>query len=386
MLARRAILMCALCPAMSRAQICDGAVKPLAPSRDLYCIELIAAPGIEGASGRVELGRRPGPFTIDVTAGGDLRYAPTISLAGLPASASLGSFSTYIAWVATPLMYPVTRLGVVANGRAVLPSIALDKFVVLVTAESSPDAREPTGRIVLRGASPSTRLQPPDLIQFAIGATRDSIDAHAHHQMGVPVPQGAVVWTGVPMPPGLSMLPAEMLLRPRVAPYLPRPSLGAPLARPRQLMRFAAADTVRLTAGIVRRNFKGRTVTMFGFNEQYPGPLLLVPQNANLTVELTNALDQPTTIHWHGVRLENANDGVPDITQPAVQPGQRFVYHVHFPDAGIYWYHPHVREDVQQDLGLYGNMLVRSPRGDYYGLAHREEVLMLDDLLLDDNG
>jgi FtsP/CotA-like multicopper oxidase with cupredoxin domain len=69
-----------------------------------------------------------------------------------------------------------------------------------------------------------------------------------------------------------------------------------------------------------------------------------------------------------------------------VAPGERFTYRLRFPDAGIYWYHPHVREDIQQDLGLYGNLLVRSPRPDYFSPAHREEVLMLDDLFMGDEG
>ena len=76
----------------------------------------------------------------------------------------------------------------------------------------------------------------------------------------------------------------------------------------------------------------------------------------------------------------------PGVTQPLVPPGGRFTYRVHFRDAGIYWYHPHHREDIQQDLGLYGNMLVRSPNPNYYGPANREESLMLDDLLVDADG
>jgi FtsP/CotA-like multicopper oxidase with cupredoxin domain len=192
----------------------------------------------------------------------------------------------------------------------------------------------------------------------------------------------------VPMPPGISMLPAEMTLRPNVAPYLPRvaDTTAVPLVKPRQLVRLAAGDTLRLTAGIVRRPFKGQTLTMFAFNGQHPGPLLQVAQGAEVTVELTNALDQPTTVHWHGIRLDNAFDGVPDLTQRAVAPGERFTYRLRFPDAGIYWYHPHVREDIQQDLGLYGNLMVRSPRRDYFSPANREEVLMLDDLLIGDDG
>jgi FtsP/CotA-like multicopper oxidase with cupredoxin domain len=91
-------------------------------------------------------------------------------------------------------------------------------------------------------------------------------------------------------------------------------------------------------------------------------------------------------VHWHGVRLDNRFDGVPHVTQHPVAPGDSFRYQVKFPDAGLYWYHPHHREDLQQDLGLYGNMLVRDKQKDAYGPAHREEILMLDDLLLGDGG
>ena len=69
-----------------------------------------------------------------------------------------------------------------------------------------------------------------------------------------------------------------------------------------------------------------------------------------------------------------------------MNPGDTFRYRIFFRDAGIYWYHPHHREDIQQELGLYGNMLVESPRADYFGPAHREAVLMLDDLLLGEAG
>ena len=330
---------------------------------------------------------RPGPFTVDVTASGVLRFSPVITLEGLPAPAALGPYSTYVVWLATPVMDPITRLGEVRNGRVQLPPIALDKFIILVTAEPSAAVTSPTGRFVLRGASPSTRLQPADLMQFTIGATREPESEHMHHAPATPNARGdSARWTTVPMPPNLQMLPAEMTLRPRVAPYLPSADPSSPLARPRELIRLRNGDTLRLRAGLVRRTFKDQTVTMFAFNGQYPGPLLQIPQGAEIIVDLTNALDQPTTVHWHGVRLDNRFDGTPDLTQQPVPPGGRFIYHLRFPDAGIYWYHPHVREDVQQELGLYGNMLVRSPRPDYFSPAHREEILMLDDLLLNNDG
>lgn len=112
---------------------------------------------------------------------------------------------------------------------------------------------------------------------------------------------------------------------------------------------------------------------MYGFNGEHPGPLIRVDQGATIVVQFQNAIDQPSAVHWHGVRLDNQFDGVPGITQPLVPPGGRFTYRVHFRDAGIYWYHPHHREDIQQDLGLYGSMLVRSPNPNYYGPANREE-------------
>ena len=233
--------------------------------------------------------------------------------------------------------------------------------------------------------------------QFVYGAMVDApaTSAPAPHDMarmhdghGAPdtATRGAR-WTTVPMTPGLQMLASEMALKPDIGAYLPvAPDGGAPRARPRELVRLRSGDTLRLVAQLVTRSFKGRPYTVYGFNGQYPGPLLQVAQHSDVVVELTNAIDQPTAVHWHGVRLDNHFDGVPGLTQDAVPPGGRFVYHLRFPDAGIYWYHPHVREDSQQDLGLYGNILVRSPRPDYFGPAHREEILMLDDLLLNDAG
>lgn len=395
-------------PILSAVQFsCDSSAtahpRSSAPSRDLYCIELIPARGIIGPSGRVELLMRAGPFTIDVTASGALRYSPVMTIAGLPAPATLGGYTTFVGWAATPGMERVQALGVARNGRVALSPITFDKFIILVTAEVSPNVREPTGRLVLRGASPSTRLQPPDLMQFGLGSVRDTGGAEAMHAVGGHAAGGHAArghagnargqehggvtrWTSVPMPANLQMLPAEMALRPDVAPYLPRANSTLQRARPRELVRLRSGDTLHLTAGMVQRAFKGQTLTMFAFNGQYPGPLLQVAQGAEVVVQLTNTLDQPTSVHWHGVRLDNRFDGVPHLTQHPVAPGGTFAYHLRFPDAGIYWYHPHVREDVQQDLGLYGNILVRSPRADYFSQVHREEVLMLDDLLLNDDG
>ncbi|HEY9507872.1 MAG TPA: hypothetical protein VIQ27_18095, partial [Gemmatimonadales bacterium] len=191
---------------------------PLAPSRDLYCIELVAAPGLDGAAGTVELGQVPGPFTVAVTAEGFPRHRLTLDASGLPVPASLGRFATYVAWAAPPAMHPVLRLGEVANGRTTLGDVDLEKFVVLVTAERSAWVKEPGGKVVLRGQSPSTRLFPPDLLEFSIG--RMGAGGHAGHA-GHDSSAADLRWGGVPMPPGLTMLPAEMSLRPDLTPFLP---------------------------------------------------------------------------------------------------------------------------------------------------------------------
>jgi FtsP/CotA-like multicopper oxidase with cupredoxin domain len=372
-------------PATAQQRPCDPPA-PLGPSRDLYCIELVPAPGIDQASGLVELGHVPGPFTVAVTPDGRPRHQLVLSVSGLPSPGSLGKYRTYVAWVASPAMHPIQRLGEIANGRADLGAVELEKFVFLVTAEASRRVKEPAGRVVLRGQSPSTRLFPPDLLQFSIGQMGQGNGAghHTHGHDATPDDSGAARWTTVPMPPGLQMLPAEMALRPEVTPFLP--SGPAPPARPREIVRVEQGDTLRLEAGLVRRNLKGKSYTMYAFNGQYPGPLIEAVRGSEITVAFSNRLPVPTTVHWHGIRLDHRSDGVPDLSQPVVPPGGEFTYRLRFPDAGIYWYHPHVREDSQQELGLYGNLLVRSGLAEEYGPANREAVLMLDDILIGDDG
>ncbi len=189
----------------------------------------------------------------------------------------------------------------------------------------------------------------------------------------------------IPMPPGMPMIPGLVGITPPVTPFLPGQGVDPatlPLAKPGTVVRLADGDTLDLTAMLVRRTIRGRTFTMYGFNGQVPGPLLRVPQNATIIIRYRNRIDLPGTVHWHGVRLDNRFDGVPGVTQAPVAPGDSFTYRVHFPDAGIYWYHPHVREDIEQSMGLYGNMLVDSPDRDYYSPANREEALVLSDLLI----
>ena len=191
------------------------------------------------------------------------------------------------------------------------------------------------------------------------------------------------------MDPNMLMLPGLEGTVPVVGPFLPGMGLDPgtlPEARPSELVALGDGDTLDIVVSMVRRSLSGHEMIMYAYNGQHPGPLIKAPQAATVVVRVTNEIEMPTTIHWHGVRLDNRFDGVPDVTQEVIERGESFTYEVRVPDAGMFWYHPHVREDVQQDLGLFGNLLVTSPDPDYYGPAHREEVFVLDDILMDERG
>ena len=143
---------------------------------------------------------------------------------------------------------------------------------------------------------------------------------------------------------------------------------------------------ITISAGYVKKEIAGNEIRMLAYNGMVPGPTIKVKQGSSLTIEFVNNLDEETTVHWHGIRLKNEFDGVPGVTQEAIKPGEKFTYALEFPDAGVYWYHPHVREDYQQELGLYGNIIVEPKEEDYFSPANREETLILDDILIEKGG
>jgi FtsP/CotA-like multicopper oxidase with cupredoxin domain len=372
--------------ALQPAPSCAAAGSAGGPDPDLYCIELLPAASVDGPSGTAQLLAPPSPFGVAVSAAGEHQYDIQFDVQGLPAPSTLGAYRTYIAWATTPQMHPVIKLGPIGNGRTTLGRIAFDRTLILITAEASTSVTERSGRLVLRGTSAAVRMQPHDLAFLLAGLLDRSdapADAHAHHTTG-DTPSGG--WTPPSMHPSVTMPPALMTLRPDVAPYAIARDAAAPLARPRELLQLRSGASITLEAAPVRRVLFGRTVTMLGFNGQYPGPLIQVDQRSTIQVRFINRTDFPTAMHWHGVRLDNRFDGAPHVTQDPVPPGGTFDYTIHFPDAGIYWYHPHHREDVLQDLGLYGNLLVRSRDPGFFAPANREEVLMLDDLLMGEAG
>jgi suppressor of ftsI len=395
--------------ALPVSQGCTSRTDAVQPAPRQYSIELVPGPGIAGGTGRVSLTWAPSPFGVSVSPDGHMVYSLTLVLNGLPAPRTLGPYDTYVAWVAEPLFgtpaaYNTTpevrdyadrvrwtfrseqKLGVVANGATDCGPVALDKFLVLITAEESGSVSERRGYVVFRGYSPSTRLQAGGHTMLSAGLqfdpdrlppVQESGPVHAHDHM---------MWGMVPPNPALPMIMGPQMLSPAVMPFLPPRKPEIAPAKPWRRMSLRDGDTLRLEAGPVLRKIGAKTFVMYGFNGQYPGPLIDVAQNTTLNVVFTNNTDLPSAIHWHGVRVANANDGAAGLTQALVPPGGTFVYRVRMPDAGVYWYHPHHREDIQQGLGLYGNIIVRSPRADFFGPANREEFMMLGDVLIGANG
>jgi len=172
--------------------------------------------------------------------------------------------------------------------------------------------------------------------------------------------------------------------QPTPAESFPTDPTGLPEAGRPALVEFAHGDTLDLQVGPVAKHLGDTTVRMLGYNGSIPGPTLKVQQGSEIVVHVINHGDLDTTVHWHGLRLENRYDGVPHETQAPIPVGGEFTYRIQFPDAGLYWYHPHIREDYTQELGLYGNILVVPSDPGYWPPADRDLILTLDDLLVED--
>ena len=133
----------------------------------------------------------------------------------------------------------------------------------------------------------------------------------------------------------------------------------------------------------------GKPASIWGYRDastgapvSVPGPLLRAPQGALVRVRFRNELPVATTIHWHGLRVPNGMDGVPGVQRP-IEPGERFTYEFAVPDAGTYWYHPHVEGDVQIERGLYGPLVVDG--GTTPDVAH-DRYFQLDDVKVGASG
>ena len=159
-------------------------------------------------------------------------------------------------------------------------------------------------------------------------------------------------------------------------------TVDLPSAAATEVIELADGDRVDLRIAPVTKQVGDARVRMLAYNGSIPGPTLRVRQGSELIVDVTNVGDLEATVHWHGLRLDNRYDGTHE-TQAPIPVGGSFSYRIEFPDPGVYWYHPHIREDYGQELGLYGNILVIPTDPGYWPPVHREVLLTLDDVLVE---
>ena len=165
--------------------------------------------------------------------------------------------------------------------------------------------------------------------------------------------------------------------------HFPTEVAGLPEARAPELVERSDGDQFDLRIASVAKQLGEVTVRMLAYNGSIPGPTLKVREGSEIVVNIENQGDIEGTVHWHGLRLENRYDGTHE-TQTPIPVGGTFTARVHFPDPGVYWYHPHIRQDYGQEMGLYGNVLVEPSDARYWPPVNREVTLTLDDILLED--
>ena len=164
--------------------------------------------------------------------------------------------------------------------------------------------------------------------------------------------------------------------------HFSRETEGLPKANASTLVKVADGEHIELRIAPVEKHIGDASVRMLAYNGSIPGPTFKVRQGSEIAVDVVNDGDLEATVHWHGLRLENRYDGTHE-TQAPIAVGGRFTCRVAFPDPGVYWYHPHIREDYGQEMGLYGNVLVEPGVSDYWPAVHREVVVTLDDVLIE---
>lgn len=122
---------------------------------------------------------------------------------------------------------------------------------------------------------------------------------------------------------------------------------------------------------------------VWSYNGQIPGPLVRGQEGTTLVIDFINQLKEPSSIHWHGLRIDNAMDGVPGVTQDPIKPGENFIYRLKLEDAGTFWYHPHFNSSEQLERGLKGVLIVDEAEKQAWS---RDMVWLMDDWLLQKSG
>ncbi|MDO7730302.1 MAG: multicopper oxidase domain-containing protein, partial [Loktanella sp.] len=151
-------------------------------------------------------------------------------------------------------------------------------------------------------------------------------------------------------------------------------------------LSFAGQNPVRLRAeAVVQQILPGGNpaTPMLGFNGAMPGPALRVARGEPVSVEVENGLEEGTSVHWHGIRLENSMDGVPMLTQDLINPNDKMIYRFTPPDAGTYWYHSHYISHEQVARGMMGPLIVE---GDMPPDVDHDITVMISDWVLNEDG
>jgi FtsP/CotA-like multicopper oxidase with cupredoxin domain len=177
--------------------------------------------------------------------------------------------------------------------------------------------------------------------------------------------------------------PRTDLNSPPASADFPTHTAGLPEARSPEAFELSDGEQFDLRIAPVAKKIGHSVVRMLAYNGSIPGPTLRVQQGSELAVNVVNEGDLEATVHWHGLRLDNRYDGTAQTQQPMAVGGS-FSYRLKFPDPGSYWYHPHIREDYGQELGLYANIVVVPSEPEYWPPVNRELTLTLDDILLED--
>ena len=146
-----------------------------------------------------------------------------------------------------------------------------------------------------------------------------------------------------------------------------------------------AEQPVKLEAkeGYYQFPFFDTQTPVWSYNGQIPGPLIRGKVGTTVVIDFANRLKEPSSIHWHGLRIENAMDGVPGVTQDPVGPGENFIYRLKLEDAGTFWYHPHFNSSEQLERGLKGVFIVEEAERQPWS---HDWVWLMDDWLLQKDG
>jgi FtsP/CotA-like multicopper oxidase with cupredoxin domain len=158
---------------------------------------------------------------------------------------------------------------------------------------------------------------------------------------------------------------------------------GLPEAVPTEVAQLRRGDHFALAVEPVVKTVAGSAVRMLAYNRSIPGPTIRVEEGVRVVIDITNLGDLEATVHWHGLRLDNRYDGT-DLTQHPIAIGDSYQAVLTFPDPGVYWYHPHIRADYGLEMGLYGGVIVDPAAADYWPARHRDVLLTLDDILIED--